>query len=217
MRVHRLAGPALLCAAPLIVTGVSQTGAKEPPEPFDDARLEIEVNATDGDAGVQVFADAEEWKQFEIFRPDGRRILNIEAKGVLRDFGLSELFSESSEPPFTELPFDEFKELFPEGDYRFEGTTIDGRALVSEVPFSHAILDAPKFVQPQDGAGAVDYEVIVTRDDEERVLDVTLSPEDTSLTVPPEFLDPGREYQIEVHASDASGNRIFTEVGFTVE
>jgi hypothetical protein len=66
-------------------------------------------------------------------------------------------------------------------------------------------------------AGAVDYEVIVTRDDEERVLDVTLSPEDTSLTVPPEFLDTGREYQIEVHASDASGNRIFTEVGFTVE
>jgi hypothetical protein len=57
----------------------------------------------------------------------------------------------------------------------------------------------------------------VTRDDEERVLDVTLSPEDTSLTVPPEFLDSGREYQIEVHASDVSGNRIFTEVGFRVE
>ena len=79
------------------------------------------------------------------------RILNIEAKGVLRDFGLSGLFSESSEPPFTELPFDEFKELFPEGDYRFEGTTIDGRDLESEVPFSHDILDAPTFVQPQDG------------------------------------------------------------------
>jgi hypothetical protein len=232
MRFHRLAGPALLCATPLIVPSVAQTAAKEPPEPFDDARLEIEFNATDGDAGVQVFADAEEWRKFEIFRPDGRRILNIEAKGVLRDFGLSELFSESSEPPFTELPFDEFKELFPEGDYRFEGTTIDGRSLESEVAFSHDILDAPMFVQPQDGgtlpaddavirwnavAGAVDYEVIVTRDDEERVLDVTLSPEHTSLTVPPEFLDPGREYQIEVHASDASGNRIFTEVGFTVE
>jgi hypothetical protein len=232
MRFHRLAGPALLCATPLIVPSVARMAAKEPSEPFDDARLEIEFNATDGDAGVQVFADAEEWRTFEIFRPDGHRILNIKAKGVLRDFGLSELFSESSEPPFTELPFDEFKKLFPEGDYRFEGTTIDGRALESEVPFSHDILDAPTFVQPQDGgtlpaddavirweavAGAVDYEVIVTRDDEERVLDVTLSPDDTSLTVPPEFLDSGREYQIEVHASDVSGNRIFTEVGFTVE
>jgi hypothetical protein len=178
MRLHRLAGPALLCATPLIVPSVAQTAAKEPPEPFDDARLEIEFNATDGDAGVQVFADAEEWKEFEIFRPDGRRILNIKAKGVLHDFGLSELFSESSEPPFTELPFDEFKKLFPEGDYRLEGTTIDGRDLESEVPLSHAILDAPTFIQPQDGGtfpaadavirwepvgGAVDYEVIVTR------------------------------------------------------
>jgi hypothetical protein len=232
MRFHRLAGPVLLCATPLIAASVSQAAAKEPPEPFDDARLEIEVNATDGDAGVQVFADAEEWKEFQIFRPDGRRILDIKAEGVLNDFGLSELFSESSEPPFDELPFEEFKKLFPEGDYRFEGTTIDGVELESEVPFSHAILDAPTIVQPQDGgtlpvdeavirwqpvAGAVDYEVTVTRDDEARILDVTMSPDDTSLTVPPEFLDAGREYQIEVHASHASGNRIFTEVGFTAE
>jgi hypothetical protein len=236
MRYHRLAGPLLLCAAPLIavplVAATTSQTAKEPPEPFDDARLEIEFNATDGDAGVQVFADAEEWKEFKIFLPNGRRILDLKTKRVLRDFGLSELFSESSEPPFTELPFDEFKELFPEGDYRFEGKTIDGRELASDVPFSHTILDAPTFIQPQDGAtlpaddavirwapvdGAVDYEVIVTREDPLRVLDVTLSPEDTSLTVPPEFLDSGVEYQIEVHASDVSGNRIFTEVGFTVE
>jgi hypothetical protein len=57
----------------------------------------------------------------------------------------------------------------------------------------------------------------VTRDDEAQILDVTMSPEDKSLTVPPEFLDAGREYQIEVHASHANGNRIFTEVGFTTE
>jgi hypothetical protein len=60
------------------------------------------------------------------------------------------------------------------------------------------------------------YEVIVTREDPLRVLDVTLSPEDTRLTVPAEFLDAGVAYKIEVHASDVSGNRIFTEVGFTV-
>jgi hypothetical protein len=231
MRYHRLIVPLLLGAAPLIAPTTSQA-AKVPPEPFEDARLEIEFNATDGDAGVQVFADAEEWKEFKIFRPDGRRILDIKTKSVLRHFGLSELFSESSEPPFTELPFDQFKKLFPEGTYRFEGKTIDGRELASEVPFSHTILDAPTFIQPQDGgtlpaddavirwapvAGAVDYEVIVTREDPLRVMDVTLSPDKTSLTVSPEFLDSGVEYKIEVHASDASGNRIFTEVGFTVE
>ena len=64
---------------------------------------------------------------------------------------LSELFAESSEPPFTDMPFEEFKQLFPEGDYRFEGETIDGRELASVVPFSHTVLDAPEFIQPQDG------------------------------------------------------------------
>ena len=61
---------------------------------------------------------------------------------------------------------------------------------------------------------AVDYEVIVTRQDEERILDVTLSPDRTTL-VPPEFLDPGAGYAIEVHASAPIGNRIFTEIDFT--
>jgi hypothetical protein len=230
MGYHRLLGVVLLGSTPLLVSATAQAD-QEPAIPFEDARLEIEFNATDGDAGFQVFADAEEWKEFEIFRPDGRRIVDLKATGVLKDFGLSELFAESSEPPFTEMPFDEFKSLFPEGNYRFEGETIDGRELASVVPFSHTILDAPEFIQPQDGgplpadnaviqwvpvAGAVDYEVIVTREDPLRVLDVTLSPEDTSLTVPPEFLDVGVEYKIEVHASDVSGNRTFTEVGFTV-
>jgi hypothetical protein len=229
MRHHRLIGLVVLGATPLLIPAMAQ-GAPEKPTPFDDARLEIEYNATDGDAGFQIFADAEEWRQFEIFRPDGRRIVNFRTDGNLNDFGLTELFSESSEPPFTELPFAEFKNLFPAGNYRFEGVTIDGRELESKVPFSHQILDAPQFIQPQDGGtlpandaviqwvpvkGAVDYEVIVTREGDERVLDVTLSPDHTSLTVPREFVDPGVSYQIEVHASAANGNRIFSEVGFT--
>ena len=232
MRYHRLLfGPLLLGASAVLVPTVAQGGEK-PPEPFDDARLEIEFNATDRDAGVQVFADSDaEWKRFEIFRPDGRKILDINAKGVLRDFGLSELFSESSEPPFTELPFADFKKLFPAGNYRFEGVTTDGRKLASTVPFSHRLTTAPQFISPVDGGtlpanhaviqwkpvrGAVDYEVIVTSsEDESRVLDVTMSPQDTRLTVPAEFLDRGVEYQIEVHASHPSGNRVFTEIGFT--
>jgi hypothetical protein len=229
MRHHRLVGLVLLGATSLLIPATAR-GAAAPAIPFDDARLEIEYNATDGDAGFQVFADAEEWRQFEIFRPDGSRILNFRTDGNLSDFGLTELFSESSEPPFTELPFAEFKRLFPAGTYRFEGVTIDGQEMASSVRFAHRVLDAPVFIQPADGGtlpadnavirwapvtGAVDYEVIVTREDPEMVLDVTLSAQDTSLTVPAEFLDAGVDYQIEVHASAANGNRIFTEVGFT--
>jgi hypothetical protein len=232
MRHNRLLFvPLLLGASAMVMPAVAQ-GHERRPAPFDDARLEIELNATDGDAGIQVFADSDaEWKRFEIFRPDGRKILDIDAKGVLRNFGLSELFSESSEPPFTELPFAQFEKLFPAGNYRFEGTTVDGHKLASTVPFSHKILKAPQFVSPIDGGtlpaahavirwkpvhGAVDYEVIVTSTkDESRVLDTTVSPSVTRITVPPQFLDRGTEYKIEVHASHASGNRIFTEIGFT--
>ena len=231
MRHHRLLGLVLLGSTPLLIPTAAAQGAQHPATPFDDARLEIEYNATDGDAGFQIFADSdEEWKEFEIFRPDGGRIVDFKTDGNLSDFGLSELFSESSEPPFTELPFAEFKRLFPAGNYRFEGETVDGRELASTVRFSHRILTAPRFIQPQDGGtlpvdhaviewapvpGAVDYEVIVSSPNEERVMDTTLSSNRTSLTVPTEFLDRGVEYAIEVHASASNGNRIFTQVSFT--
>jgi hypothetical protein len=230
MRHHRVLGLVLLGATPLLTPTAAAQGAREPTIPFADARLEIEYNATDGDAGFQIFADAEEWNEFEIFRPDGGRIVNFQTTGDLSDFGLTELFSESSEPPFTELPFAEFKRLFPAGNYRFEGETIDGRELASTVRFSHRILTAPQFIQPQDGGtlpvdnalirwapvrGAVDYEVIVTQEGTNRVLDVTQSPDRTSLTVPVQFLERGADYAIEIHASASNGNRIFTEVSFT--
>jgi hypothetical protein len=231
MRHHRLLGLVGLGCTPLLISTAAAQGSQERAAPFDDARLEIEVNATDGDAGFQIFADSDnEWKSFEIFRPDGGRIVNFQTDGNLSDFGLSELFSESSEPPFAEMPFTEFERLFPAGTYRFVGVTTDGQSLASNVLFSHRILSAPQILQPTDGGtlpadnavirwapvqGAVDYEVIVSSPEEERVLDTTLSADRTSLTVPPEFLDPGVTYAIEVHASASNGNRIFTEVSFT--
>ena len=153
MGSHRFVGASvlgLIGATALVVPATAQD-RREPPIPFEDARLEIEFNATDGDAGFQIFVDAEEWKEFEIFRPDGRRIVDFDVKGNLRDFGLTELFSESSEPPFTELPFEEFKQLFPEGDYRFEGVTIDGLRMESDVPFSHTVLRLDELRCVQDG------------------------------------------------------------------
>ena len=217
-------------AIPLVLQSEGGASHRQATVPFKDARLELEYNATDGDAVLQVFVDAEEWKSFEIRTPSGKQIVDLEATGVLEDFGLTELFSESSEPPFAELPFSEFKKLFPAGNYRFSGETIDGRRLRATVPFSHSVLAAPRFLAPTDGGtlpaghavirwapvrGAQSYEVIVTREGPLRVLDVRLAGNDTSLTVPAEFLDKGVEYKIEIHAADKTGNRIFTEVGFT--
>ena len=86
-------------------------------EAFPDARLKIEYNATDGDAGLQVFARRPTVAEDHHHQPPGREVLDVEAANVIRNYGLTELFSESSEPPFTEFPFEEFKQLFPEGRY----------------------------------------------------------------------------------------------------
>jgi hypothetical protein len=50
-----------------------------------------------------------------ISAPNGRRILAVDTKNRLEGYGLTELFSESSEPSFDEFPLRKVKRLFPEG------------------------------------------------------------------------------------------------------
>jgi hypothetical protein len=79
----------------------STAGAKRTTIPFADAQLKIEVNATDGDAGLQGFLDGEPWRTVSLYNPAGRKLVEITAKGPLKNYGLTELFSESSEPSLT--------------------------------------------------------------------------------------------------------------------
>jgi Fibronectin type III domain len=230
----------LLVGLPVLGLVASLPGAaatSSSPEPFDAADLKIEVNATDGDAGLQVFLDHEAWKRVKILDPEGRLLADIQTKGRLRDYGLTELFSESSEPPFDEFPLSQFKELFPEGDYTFWGRTVDGTVLESTVPLTHDIPDGPEIVEPVDeatvardsvhvrwngvttpaGIDITGYQVIVSRDDDARILSADLGPTARFLHVPLVFLQPGTDYNVEVLAIEASGNQTLTEVAFSVE
>jgi len=201
-----------------------------------DARLIVEVNATDGDAGLQLFLDGEPWSTMTMSGPDGRRLLAIETDGRLKGYGLTELFSESSEPPFTEFPLEEFKKLFPEGRYSFAGTTIEGQRLVGRATLTHDIPDGPEITAPTGGetvardnvvarwnavttpAGIdiVGYRVIVTREDPLRVFNADLTASATSMAIPAEFLESGVEYKLEVQAIEAGGNQTLTEITFLV-
>jgi hypothetical protein len=208
--------------------------------PFDDARLKIEYNATEGDAGLQFFVDAEDWKQVVIANPRGRTVLDVDAGRVISNYGLTELFSESSEPPFTEFSFERFKQLFPEGRYTFTGQTIDGQRLKSMFRLSHTVPDGAVITSPADGStlsadrvavewgpvvtpagiDIVAYEVLVVADDSglgtaERTVDVTLPATATRLDIPAEFLTPGG-YKTEVLAIERNGNQTLTEVAFNV-
>jgi hypothetical protein len=149
---------------------------------------------------------------------------------------LTELFSESSEPPFDRFPLSTFKRLFPEGRYRFTGTTVDGRRLVGAARLSHDIPDGPEITSPaadasvsRDGLvaawnavperGGIDisgYRAIVEREHPLRVFNADLPASVTSVTIPREFLEPGTKYKLEVQAIEGSGNQTLTELEFNV-
>jgi hypothetical protein len=203
-----------------------------------DTSLIVETNATDGDAGLQIFLDGEEWRQMTVTAPDGQRMLVINNTGSLKTWGLTELFSESSEPPFDVAPFWKFKKRFPEGTYRFEGTTIDGKRLFGTATLSHDIPKGPAITSPAPdeavphedvvaswepvkkpaGIKIVGYRAIVSDETSPRGLglEVELGPSKTSITLPSEFFIAGHEYKLEVQAIEKGGNQTLTEITFSV-
>ena len=237
---RKLAGASAGLALVAVGVGVAAAGARDETTPqrkpirLEVSDLFIEVNATDGDAGLQMNVDGEDWSRLTLRDPSGRTLTNVAGRGRLRGYGLTELSSESSEPPFSEVPFRRFKARFPEGLYRFSGTTVEGRRLVGSDRLTHRIPAAPKVIAPAkdavvDPAGVVvqwepvtrprgirivRYIVTVTEAATERELNIELGPGANSATVPPGFLVGGRKYAVEVVARARSGNQTITEVPF---
>jgi hypothetical protein len=207
----------------------AHSAAKREPLRFEQHQLYIEYNATDGDAGLQLAADAEDWKRFTLLDTHGKALIDIRAKGRLhRPFGLSELFLEASEPSFTDVPFKTFKKRFPQGVYRFRGVAGNGRRIAGRDRLSFVIPAAPRVTFPTKGARVdphgfkvtwepvtrpsgvkiVTYQVIV--DQGGRELSMYLPPAATSATIPGEFLEPGTKTGGELLAREKSGNQTIT-------
>jgi hypothetical protein len=232
--------PVFLVAVVALILGASasEAWAKKEVIPFGEAKIFLEFNATDNDAGVQVFLDGEDWREVKILGPDGRQILEIGVKRGLRQLGLTELYFESAEPSPEEV-----LALFPEGDYEFVGKTLDGKVLAGTATLSHDLPAAPD-VTVSDGSGGppdisntviawtdnsglgdpaiVSWQVIVEREgDPVRVFSVDLLATSTSVTVPQGFLEPGDcqepgDCKTEVLAIGENGNKTISELGFTL-
>lgn len=110
--------------------------------PFEEAKIFLELNNTDGDLGIHALVDGEAWKKLTIEDPNERTILVVTGKGRLGRHGLTELCFESDEPPFDELPPEEFLRRFPEGKYEFGGKTLEGDELESTAELTH-VMPAP--------------------------------------------------------------------------
>lgn len=236
-RFVQLAGAlAVLVVAGTAFAGDQQGEATAKPIRLDAATMIVEVDSTKGDAGVQFFLDGEPWRSMTVSGPNGRTLLEIDAEGRLENWGLTELFSESNEPPFSEVPLEEFKQRFPEGRYTFAGETVEGERLVGSARLSHDIPDGPEIVAPADGETVAEkgvvarwsgppeppgidivaYRVIVTREDPLRVYSVDLPASAQRVPIPSAFLEPGTEYELEIQAIEASGNQTFSTIFFDV-
>jgi len=237
----------VLCTAAVLVAltlGAAPTKTARVQIPLEAAKIIIEFNATDEDVGIQVFLDGEPWKSVNIVGPDKRRIARIDGTGNLGKLGLTELFFESNEPSLVEdMTLAEFLALFPEGEYKFSGRSVEGDELVASATFTHNIPDGPSIVLPLEGE-TVDpdnaiiqwdlvtsppgieiagYQVIVEQvdpvtTDAISVLDVNKLPASaTQFKVPPEFLKPGTEYLFEVLAIEVGGNQTISQSSFVTE
>ena len=177
----------------------------------------------------------------DIYDPTGRRMMHSAMSGSFGLQGGTELFLESAEPDFTELPFEDFLARFPAGEYQFRGRGIAGEQLFGTATLTHDVPDGPLLVGPHEGGGLVDpddasvewelvpppngspiigYEVLVVlpgsgiRALPKIVLDVMMPPTATSLAVPPGFLRRDTRYEWEVLSVEAGGNQTLSSSFF---
>ena len=196
--------------------------AKGPAEPFDEAEVFFEFNTSDNDLGLQVFLDADGWTKVDLSDPGNHVLFHIMAHGELGKLGITEFRFESDEPSPPEV-----LAAFPPGTYTFRGNTIEEGKLLSTATLSHDFLPAPT-LSPSDGdevdpantvvtwsaPGADLVEIIIENEDLGHIFDVILPGAGGSLNVPPQFLQPGTEYAIEILAISPNGNRTIVESDF---
>jgi len=230
----------LVAVVTLLVTGPELWAI-----PFSKTKIIIEVNATAGDAGIQIFLDAPGWTRLEVFDPNGQKIFDSSGSGSVGMQGVTELFFESAEPSFDELPLDELFFRFPKGMYTFVGITADGQTLNGKAALTHNIPDGPIIGSPAEGAALnpelpvviawepvknpfpgtdsavkiVGYQVIVERVKPQplRVFSVDLPATATQVTVSPEFIQASAQYNVEVLAIEAGGNQTISERRFRTQ
>jgi hypothetical protein len=231
----------VLGTAGYAASGSEQAGAGGKVVKVSDARLKFEINATDGDGGVQLFVDAEQWRRIALFAPGGRRIFDARTKGIMARQGGTELFLESAEPSFDELSLADLLDRWPAGKYQVRGRGLDGQKYVGTARLSHHLPDGPELVSPVEGDGRQDpdhtvvrwrpvppadgspiigYQVLVVESDTglralpNKTLDVMMPPTATRLRVPKGFLAPNTQYDWEVLAVEETGNQTVSESSF---
>ncbi len=197
----------------VLALSVAPAWAAKPTVPFAEQEIFFEFNSTDLDLGIQIFFDADAWRQVKVTGPGGR-IFKVGNGGGLKKVGSTEVFTESAEPELcpdgeegcdVDQAIADFLAQFPEGTYVFTGKTTDGANLMGEAELSHDLPEPLEIVDAEGnypvvvwnpgvgGEPVASYEVIVEAvaevdGDEETFTQVTQVASDvTSITTSAEF------------------------------
>jgi hypothetical protein len=149
-----------VATAALLLGLAAPASRAESETPFAVADIFLELNDTDGDLGIHALIGGEAWRVLAIESPDELEKLRVTASGTLRQHGLTELFFESAEPPFDELPPAQFFQRFPEGEWEVEGITIEGDELESTDVLRHVLAAPPENVLVSGEEAAENCDVV---------------------------------------------------------
>ncbi|MGH8186836.1 MAG: fibronectin type III domain-containing protein [Steroidobacteraceae bacterium] len=224
----------LLLIVPVALVAVGPSHSRDArhipkPEPLD-VDMFYQYSATDDDAEVTIdIESADNPIDFlVIVAPNGRTVASVQSKDRI---GLAEVEIESAEPSVEQV-----QEAYPQGKYSLLGRSVNGRPLLARVDMTHAVVGAPDFFNASpcneedvDPASAVTiawnsvegaaggYEIIIEQDDTGANMRTTQSPAATSFVIPSGFLEAGLEYEIEMKAVTAGGNKTSASCEFSTQ
>lgn len=194
--------------------------------PFAVATVHFEQNATDGDVEVvfEVKGGDDGLTSVTVTAPDGRTVVSA-ASPDTSTMGVRQYRFESPEPTDAAR----LKAAYPEGVYRFAGTTAGAR-YASEATLSHRLPPGITGITPADDAEGVrvrglrvtwtavrdvaSYVVGIEQPELGFNLSVTLPGSATSFAVPEGVLQPGHAYTLAIGTVATGGNASYVETTF---
>jgi len=130
------------------------------PEDFEVAELYFELNDTDEDLGIHGKIDGGPWKNIWVRDPFYRLMMNVKARGRLRQQAVTELFFESAEPTFDDLEPDVFFDRFPEGEYSIYGWSEENKLLKGEALIRHVMPAPPGNIMISGGEEPINHKTV---------------------------------------------------------
>ena len=215
----------ILAAAALLLGSQRPSVAQQAPaKPFELMSVRMEQNATDEDAEVVFEATGDKGLvKLTVVSPDGRSVIDFSAPAG--SMGIRQFRLESPEPG----DIASLKEAYPEGVYRFTGTTSTGTKLAGETKLSHALPPVASIVGPRGGGvaaekleinwapveGVAAYVVSIEQEEMNLSVEARLPATASRFRVPDGFARPGTAYKLAVGAVMESGNASFVEKTIT--